>query len=521
MGVFFVWAAPATARVVVVGIDGASWNVIDPLLAEGELPHLAALAARGVTAELRTVEPVNSPAVWTSIATGRDPRNHGVTDFQATRLTIRVPSVFERLSVAGWRVGLYEYLVTWPPATLPGGFVVPGWLRHDEHVSPPGLWDAAGLDPWLLSYEDEFTHDELLALSQRELSVKAGRWNRLSEVFDVEVGAVTFYTVDTLSHRFWSAAFPEQFPRKRRPVDPPAAHRSAVVDALRGADRSLGEIAGALGPDDSLLVVSDHGFEADRDAPNVWVPRIAASFERAGLEPGRDGFHVVTRFGIVILEVHDGPFEEREAVLERLLAVLDAWRSADGDRLFDVQLIDAASRPPGQERPVWRRLRQWVVKQVVERVYKMNTDRPGHAYVFARPRDGALARLWPEGSVVPGGGEAVPLRQAFFRDAFPGKHHPTAVFVGAGGSIARRADRGSLSVLDVAPLVFYLAGSPIPDDLEGELPQTLIAPERLAAQPPRRVTAAELPGLPPVLEELDPGDDPELVEMLRRLGYLQ
>ena len=113
-------AVPATARVVLIGVDGATWSVIDPLLASGRLPSLAAIASRGVAAELETVEPVNSPTVWTSIATGRRPDAHGVTDFLKKSYSIQVPTIFERLAAQGKRVGIYDYLVTWPPRTLPG-----------------------------------------------------------------------------------------------------------------------------------------------------------------------------------------------------------------------------------------------------------------------------------------------------------------------------------------------------------------------------------------------------------------
>jgi predicted AlkP superfamily phosphohydrolase/phosphomutase len=512
----------ARGRVVLVGIDGASWNVIDAAWSRGELPELAALAARGVTAELATVEPVNSPTVWTSIATGRSPGVHGVTDFQATRLTLRVPSVFERLARAGRRVGLLEYLVTWPPPELPGGFVVPGWLRHDDSVTPPDLWRRIGAEPWSVSYRGEETREDFLALSRREFAEKPGRWNRLAAAFDVEVGAVTFYTVDTLSHRFWNAAYPEQFAPSDRMQEPvPAAYRDAVASAMRGADRAVGEIAAALSPRDTLIVVSDHGFRADpHGVQNVWVPRFERSLARAGLDPARDGFHVVTRFGILILEVHEGPFEAREAVLERLLAAIDSWRSASGEPLFATDVIDVAERPPHARRSPWRRLRQWAIGVAVRHIYHMSTDRPGHAYVFSRPRDSRLAELWPDGGVVVGG-EALRVDAAFHRDAFPGTHDPTAVFLAAGGPVAPRAERGRLSVLDVAPLLLQLAGAPLPDDLEGELPRWVLDPGWLAAQPPRTVPAADLPGLPPVLETLDPSADAELVEMLRRLGYVR
>lgn len=138
--VFLLFAFRAEARVTLIGVDGASWNLIDPMLASRELPNLAALIARGATANLETVEPLTSPVVWTSIATGRSPAAHGVTDFLATRLSIRSPSSFERLAHSGLRVGLYDYLVTWPPAALNNGFAIPGWLRRDPSVTPTDVW---------------------------------------------------------------------------------------------------------------------------------------------------------------------------------------------------------------------------------------------------------------------------------------------------------------------------------------------------------------------------------------------
>ena len=104
--------------------------MIDPLIAEGALPHFAALAKDGVSADLATVEPVNSPTVWTSIATGRSPEAHGITNFFDTALDRQVPTVFERLAAGGRRVGLYDYLATWPPPSFAARL-------RDPRLDPP------------------------------------------------------------------------------------------------------------------------------------------------------------------------------------------------------------------------------------------------------------------------------------------------------------------------------------------------------------------------------------------------
>ena len=518
-----VLSAPAAwGRITVIGIDGGSWNVIDAMWQARELPNLAALAKRGVTADFTTVKPLNSPTVWTSIATGRKPRAHGVTDFQATRITIRVPTLFERLALLGFRVGLYGYLVTWPPAALPDGFVIPGWLRHDDRVSPPDAWDQIDLSPWVMAYEDDLEREDLLRLSQVEFARKAARWNQLAAAFDLDVGAVVFDSVDTVSHRFWNAAFPEDFrPKHRLPEPAPKEHRTAIHEAVRRMDLAVGEITSALGPEDPVIIVSDHGFQAaGGGASNVWVPQLSAALARADLDPARDGFHVITRFGIVIIEVHEGPFEEREKTLERLVAELASWRSSDGERLFDTNVIEAAARPAGQRMSVFRRLKQWGIKFVMQHLYKMNADRPGHAYIFARPRDDVLSDLWPNGRIE-AGGKQLEIDEAYYRDSFSGEHDPVGIFIAAGGPIARRAQRARLSVVDVAPLIFYLAGAAIPDDLEGKLPSRILDAEYLATHPPRKVAADTLAEFPPILEAVDPVEDRELLEKLRRLGYVR
>ena len=81
-------SAPSDAahRFLLIGIDGADWRYIDPLIARGELPHLAALKQRGAFGPLKTIRPTLSPVVWTSIATGVPPERHGVVDFFSERI---------------------------------------------------------------------------------------------------------------------------------------------------------------------------------------------------------------------------------------------------------------------------------------------------------------------------------------------------------------------------------------------------------------------------------------------------
>lgn len=77
---------PTFPPLVFVGVDGADWKLMAPLLARGELPTIAALRARGATGELATLKPTHSPALWTTMMTGRSPKKHGIQGFTSLRM---------------------------------------------------------------------------------------------------------------------------------------------------------------------------------------------------------------------------------------------------------------------------------------------------------------------------------------------------------------------------------------------------------------------------------------------------
>src|SRR5947199_8232541 len=70
-----------SVRVLLIGLDGATFSVLDPLMARGTMPFLKKFLGQGVRAGLRTIVPALTPPAWTSLMTGRTPGHHGVFDF--------------------------------------------------------------------------------------------------------------------------------------------------------------------------------------------------------------------------------------------------------------------------------------------------------------------------------------------------------------------------------------------------------------------------------------------------------
>lgn len=507
---------PEGPPLVLLGIDSLGWEMIDPLIAAGEMPNMAALAERGVTAELSIVQPPFSPPNWTSIATGRSPEAHGVDGFFDNRLAIRVPTVFERLSAAGLKVGLYDYLITWPPRPLPGGFMIPGWLRLDDRVEPADLAVRAGWPegekPFVHNVVDVGGLGPTAASIRAELKHKAGDFLRVANAFDLDVAAVNYYGVDVASHHFFHTLEPEAF-------DPPIPlepeFENFLPQTLREFDRVVGEMAAAVGDRGHLVIVSDHGARSDPTPVRNWGYNTERFFELADVGE-EDGFQELNSFIIISARVAPGSAEEREPAINKLVETVSGTQTLDGRNLFDVTVrrtpaddIDAMGR-------ALKGLDEWQREA-------LTTNLPAYAFIFISVRPEVVDSVWlaeGEGRMVKIGNQRLAINELIEPHDFTGIHTERALLLAAGPAIQAVDERQQASVLDVAPLLFYLAGQNIPDDLEGKVDTSWLAPDLLQRRPPKLVPAAEVPTLE-ASEAEDVGKSEELMERLRALGYVQ
>lgn len=149
--------APRGAPVYVLGLDGATWDVIDPLIERGKLPVFKALKDGGAWARLRTFDPTLSAVVWTSIATGKSMIKHGIVDWTfVNRQHIqvpysssekRVPSIWEMMDERGLRSVVLNWFVTYPPDAVRGvmvsdSFPAAVWKSLSGRTDPGGFADT-------------------------------------------------------------------------------------------------------------------------------------------------------------------------------------------------------------------------------------------------------------------------------------------------------------------------------------------------------------------------------------------
>src|SRR5687767_9742833 len=134
--------APAAlpTKAVLIGLDGATFTILDPLMAKGVMPFLRDFIARGVRAPLRSVIPALTPPAWTSLMTGKRPGEHGVFDFFqkdrgdshylrfASSQDIRSETIWSIASQHGRRVISLNFPLMFPAPAVNGAVVPGGWM---------------------------------------------------------------------------------------------------------------------------------------------------------------------------------------------------------------------------------------------------------------------------------------------------------------------------------------------------------------------------------------------------------
>lgn len=283
-------------RVLLLGWDGADWQIIQPLLDAGHMPHLERLINGGVMGNLATLKPILSPMLWTSIATGKRADRHGVYGFIEPRADgqgVRPVSCTSLQAQTLWSIlsgrEMRSAVVGWyasHPAGRAGGTVVSNYFRH-AHGENFEQWpfDPAAVAPASLHevMQDLRAHPADLAFEQLQFFIpEAGRIDQkkdrrletlarylaecatvhaagtyLAEQTDWDLLAVYYDTIDRLGHEFMGYRAPKMAHVSDADFE---IYRHVLDRSYIYHDLMLGRYLQLTGPETTVMIVSDHGF---------------------------------------------------------------------------------------------------------------------------------------------------------------------------------------------------------------------------------------------------------------------
>ena len=303
-------AEKSRARVLLIGVDAGEWDLLGPLLDQKRVPHFAWLREHGASGKLRSLEPLTkSPIIWASIATGKVPSKHGVSDFfvkqgQKERAAARAAGdsanaeapvtsnlwrarpIWDILGSLGKRVGVVGWWTTWPAQQV-NGVLVSDYIQYDIGTWPKrstrrtypesldSLVAAVRRTPESVTWAELFQFippfDTTNVTPRQERLVRDLKWIYAADITFYRVAlhlyraerpdffTVYFRGVDEVSHIYWDIDIPGMY-------SPPLSDaeyqwmKNIIPSYYVFTDRMIGDFLKEAGPKTDVIVCSDHGF---------------------------------------------------------------------------------------------------------------------------------------------------------------------------------------------------------------------------------------------------------------------
>jgi predicted AlkP superfamily phosphohydrolase/phosphomutase len=287
-------ASSHASRLLVIGLDGATYDLLTPWAESGRMPNLARLMASSARAVANSTRPYITPVAWTTFQTGCEPHEHGILDYRyldhrRRRLLlnhtgrIARPTLFDAISSSGGEVVSLNLPMTYPAPSSVRGMVVGGLDSPsiDAALAPYPEFAArvratgARFDLGTIWRRKPTTFEELADGIEQTDAILRGQATaaRVADAMtDWQLMVVQLQVLDSLQHRCWQWLDPREGGTAELWV-------SKTQQALRSLDDCLGELMElAARRSAAVVVLSDHGF-----GPFRGKITLAEILSRAGL----------------------------------------------------------------------------------------------------------------------------------------------------------------------------------------------------------------------------------------------
>lgn len=542
-----------SCQLILLGLDGACWPVIERFSHMAELANMNHLRAYGTSATLLSIiPPVTGPA-WPAVATGLNPGCLGTFDFYNRRrlddftlFPVRSPQLrgrafWDRLASRGYRVGIFNFPMLVPTYAIDGWMVAGlGASKLQQWIWPPNLADELEsiAQPYTISisysqlkYEDN--RELLLEDLARQLAGQLAALDYLLQEHPVDVLVAVIGVTDVLSHtmwHLWDPGHPQHYARQDDRLLP-------RIQALwTRIDQTLGRLSRSLAPNGHLVIVSDHGFGPSFGVfnANVWLERQGFLKRRSGSGrlSNRLRSHAVARlsptFAPLFKKLQGTSFHAtlRESILREIdLEQTRAFALETTDLCGMIFVNRAYARARNIEERAFIAQTQAELQEGLS-AYGRENGLAIDVFLSQDLYHGDFAELAPE-LLFTVNGFKTSVSYRFGRDIYEdrphlpmktGNHRREGIFLASGPKIRPGARIGPLDLLDITPTLYHLLGEPVSAGLDGRVALEALLPEF------RQVEVERLPHPAGVMPDPEAGISRLEEELMRRrlqdLGYL-
>jgi predicted AlkP superfamily phosphohydrolase/phosphomutase len=499
--------------VVIIGLDGATFDLIEPWSQAGHLPNLARLMSEGAWGRLQSTEPPHSAPAWATFSTGLNPGRHGVYFFVApsrdksrfrpvSAESIRGRRLWQLVSDQGGRVGIVNVPMSYPPVPV-NGYMVGDFFAPDYRsaFNQPELYEEVirecggyCAEVWPQPNRQRYLQEMLACIDQQG---RVGAY--LLERHPTDFFAYVFTVLDRAQHKFWADMDTEHpIHRQRRKQMIP----DALLQVHKHLDVAIGRLLEKVNSDTTVVIVSDHGFRGEyrRLAVNRWLQELGLLNTRAR------GAGIMNRLRVSIKQ------SGLQKPVQRLLRLMIGTSRHES---LSYQFVNwpetKISYGPGQgfyvnlkgrdhdgvvTQSEYEPLRDRVIKALKE-VRDPQTGLPVVSDVFRREEiyEGSGFEWAPD--IIPARAEYVTNGKRWGyglskslgapylfmdQDDNTGNHAYEGIFIARGPHV-RGGCLTNLNIMDVAPTTLFALGLSVPKGMDGKVHTELFAPAYVEENP--------------------------------------
>ncbi|MBI4670754.1 MAG: alkaline phosphatase family protein [Chloroflexi bacterium] len=553
-------------RVLVIGIDGATFRLMRPLMQLGYMPFLCRVEQQGALGTLETIYPPVTAPAWSSFMTGKNPGKHGVYEFlHRKRGTLeQIPvnagmlgseTLWELMSKAGKRMVVVSVPLCYPPfavnGTLMSDFLAPMGAR-DLSYPPELLKEVEGqFGEYLLYHKQVYTKDNV-ANVLAELEEHTAYRQRVAEYLlqrdPWDFAMVYFEGTDRLQHELWHVIDPTSPMHDKQEAAQYAERTRNYYRVLDDDVRKLAELALRQDPETTIVLMSDHGFGAIHKFVNfnIWLLKegflqlkqdIPTQLKHAlfnlGFTPSL-GYKLSMHFGFANLRLSQG-MTNRNQILDWVRRGFLSFRNVDWARTrafssgnYGQIFVNLQGREPYGS--VASDDYQKVCAEISARLYELTdpqTGAPVVAHVYEQSDvfwgefvDDAPDVVFSLAENYKALGTLEFASNQVVEPAFGNSgDHRMDGFVGMlGTDIKRGVKIENANIMDVAPTILYLMGLPIPSDLDGQVLTAPLSDQLLMSA--EILHGDALGARDQIVPDYSEEESEEVKERLRALGYL-
>jgi predicted AlkP superfamily phosphohydrolase/phosphomutase len=511
-------------KMIVIGLDGATFDLIKPWAADGYLPVLNKIMKEGAHGTLAsTLPPMTAPA-WTAFATGCNPGKHRLYDWIArepdsyrftpvTALDGKAPTIYSLLSQNGRKVVSLNVPMTYPPTPV-NGVMVSGMPTPSTDVRftyPENTYQEIleAVGDYILypdpgeAYSDSGI-DSFLEKLYRSADLRMQSFAYLRQRENPDFAMMVFNGTDTISHALW------KFMDPTHPLHDPSKfekYGNAIRDYYQHVDGLLGGILNSLDENTTLMVMSDHGFGPFYKFIHVnnWLIRegfmriksgMKSRFKKASFQAGFSPMNVYNTlmqfgFGRLKREVVRGQGQDMLKTLFLSFEDVD-WNRTEAYSLGNVGQIylNVSGREPNgcvQPGAEYEQTRSRIMERLLELRDPATQENVVEA-VYRREEIYAGDYLDKAPDIV-----FMPTRLEYFgfgeyefgshkiieamERGISGTHRMNGIFLAYGAHVKSGIELTDASLVDLAPTILHLMSAPVPNHMDGLILQAAISPD--------------------------------------------